>query len=155
MTRRDVAAMRLALEMLRLAYTGEYEVAHFHRVGAVDGAVDALRLANLHLLADALEACGVDRKTMRATVARAALYLRARLRAEAGDCGARITQHCRACHVVVDPYSRSCAHSLADGRCLVTARPLFRPHRVTWTRRITPLWEQAAQWWATHERPAR
>ena len=27
MTRRDVAAMRLALEMLRLAYTGEYEVA--------------------------------------------------------------------------------------------------------------------------------
>lgn len=144
MTRRDVAAMRLALEMLRLAYTGEYEVAHFHRVGAVDGAVDALRLANLHMLADALEGCGVSRHTMRTTVARAALYLRARLRAEAGDC-AQVSD-CPLC------FGSTCAvedaNCMSDGGCCPCRGRLVH-------RRITPLWEQAAQWWATHERLAR
>lgn len=121
LTRRDRTMMLAALECLRMAYTGEYEVAHFHRVEAVDNAVVVLRLANLHVLADALEGCGVSRHTMRATVARSVLYLRARLRADVGDFGARGCGECMVCrwwHVF-------------DGPC---DRPVLR---------ITPLWEQA------------
>lgn len=124
LTRRDRTMMLAALECLRMAYTGEYEVAHFHRVEAVDNAVVVLRLANLHVLADALEGCGVSRHTMRATVARSVLYLRARLRADVGDFGA---MYC------------TCFDEPRDVKTHRDARHCRTPH----PRRITPLWEQA------------
>lgn len=111
-TRRDRAAMRLALCQLR---AGELGTAigtlreggdESHRIGCA--AFDAWADTGLHLV-----------------TARLALYLRARLRAEAGDCG---------------PLYCTC---FDEPRAVATHRDA-RHCRKLHPMRITPLWEQAA-----------
>jgi len=134
-TRRDRAAMAWAL---CLARRGDYMEAI------------AVLMRGPRDVADAAFAACRD-TTPSDLRARLALYLRARLRADAGDYGRVTGRVCNRCCAFL-PRKPAPNQSHYVSAHVAGCGPVFSTRSC---RRITPLWEQAAQWWATHERPAR
>jgi hypothetical protein len=136
LTRRERAAMQLALAIIRESvteYGPGYRWIDGYVCAVVSSADHTLRLGQFLPLNDALfgSCCGTAPRLVRA---RLALYLRARLRADAGDCG----------RTTPIPLPAKCRHWMheqdSDGRC-----GYLRCGCWTWTHRITPLWQSAPE----------
>lgn len=154
LSRRDVAAMRLALECLRWHPLPDDDEA----AEAIDSAADALRLPRWWFDGHAR---GVARELPydldvppRILRARLALALRVLLRADAGDfgwpgyekCDGFEVHECRSCGVRWEAYfSPAYHHGLARKAQYdeMRAHEEQRGHTVAKTRRVRPLWERA------------
>lgn len=139
LTRRERAAMQLALEVIRLD-VGRAEHAPVEAWLSLSGASSALRMGEARTVLPVPFAPLLppgwtltdDSGPIRLIRARLALYLRARLRADRGDCG---RAWCPGCE------RRVPLHHVSARHCLT----VHGGRRTRLSRRITPLWQLAPE----------